>query len=60
MLAATGCGDFSDLTDAMAAMSSPGAVIHPQLSTKAFHDAKYTVFHELYEDQMKYKAMMTV
>ncbi|MGI9281705.1 MAG: FGGY-family carbohydrate kinase [Endozoicomonas sp.] len=58
MLAANACGDFAELTDAMAAMSSTGKVIAPQTETKAFHDAKYRVFHELYEDQMKYKAMM--
>lgn len=58
MLAATACGDFSDLKEAMAAMSSKGEVIQPDRKTRAFHDAKYRVFHEMYEDQMKYKAMM--
>ena len=58
MLAATGCGDFAELTDAMAAMSSTGKVIKPQAEARAFHDAKYKVFHEMHEDQMKYKAMM--
>lgn len=58
MLAATACGDFGDLTDAMAAMSSKGQVIQPDSATKAFHDAKYRVFHEMYEDQMKYKTLM--
>ncbi|MBO9482078.1 FGGY-family carbohydrate kinase [Salinisphaera sp. G21_0] len=58
MLAATACGDFSDLKAAMAAMSSKGQVIKPDNRTKAFHDAKYRVFHEMYEDQMKYQAMM--
>ena len=58
MLAATACGDFNDLTQAMAEMSSQGQIIKPDSNTKAFHDAKYRVFHEMYEDQMKYKAMM--
>lgn len=58
MLAATGAGEFEQLTDAMAAMSSTGKVVSPDPETKAFHDAKYRVFHEMYEDQMKYKAMM--
>lgn len=58
MLAATACGDFPDLKAAMAAMSAKGQVIKPDNRTKAFHDAKYKVFHEMYEDQMKYKAMM--
>lgn len=58
MLAATANGEFEQLTDAMAAMSSTGKVIKPQEETRAFHDAKYRVFHEMYEDQMKYKAMM--
>ena len=58
MLAATACGDFTDLADAMAAMSSKGQVITPDSTTRAFHDAKYEVFLEMYEDQMKYKAMM--
>lgn len=58
MLAATACGDYDELKDAMSAMSSAGNVIKPQTSTRAFHDAKYKVFHEMHEDQMKYKAMM--
>ena len=58
MLAATASGGFAELTHAMASMSSTGKVIKPQAETKAFHDAKYRVFHEMYEDQMKYKAMM--
>ncbi len=60
MLAATACGDFNNLLDAMSAMSSTGAVIKPQEEAWAFHDAKYQVFNEMYEDQMKYKAMMSV
>uniref|UniRef100_UPI00214936D1 FGGY-family carbohydrate kinase n=1 Tax=Endozoicomonas sp. ONNA2 TaxID=2828741 RepID=UPI00214936D1 len=58
MLAATASGDFNTLLDAMSAMSSTGKVVKPQPDTKAFHDAKYRVFHEMYEDQMKYRAMM--
>ena len=58
ILAATACGDYESLTDAMAAMSSTGKVIKPQPESQPFHDAKYRVFHEMYEDQVKYKAMM--
>lgn len=58
MLAATASGEFTEMTSAMESMSSIGAVIKPQPETKAFHDAKYKVFHEMYEDQMKYKTMM--
>ncbi|WP_422139431.1 FGGY-family carbohydrate kinase [Endozoicomonas sp. ALC020] len=58
MLAATACGDFAGLKDAMSAMSSTGKVIKPQTSTRAFHDAKYKVFQEMFEDQMKYKNIM--
>ena len=58
MLAATACGDFAELTDAMATMSSTGKVIEPQPETQSFHSRKYRVFHEMYEDQMKYRAMM--
>lgn len=58
MLAATACKEHEKLTDAMAAMSSEGKVIQPDPHTKAFHDAKYQVFHALYEDQMRYDAIM--
>lgn len=58
MLAATACGDFNNLTEAMTAMSATGKVIKPQAETRAFHDARYRVFHEMYDDQLKYKAMM--
>ena len=58
MLAATACGDYPGLVEAMGAMSAAGEVIQPNPERKSFHDQKYRVFHEMYEDQMKYRAMM--
>ncbi|PSW10252.1 sugar kinase [Photobacterium rosenbergii] len=58
MLAATASGEYTKLTDAMAAMSSEGRVIQPQPETRSFHEAKYQVFHAMYEDQLRYDAIM--
>lgn len=58
MLGAVASGKFASLENAMAAMSHPGKIIEPQMSTHAFHEAKYKVFHKLYADQKAYAALM--
>ena len=43
----------------MAAMSAAGSVIEPHGGAVArFHDAKYKVFKQLHEDQIKYRGTM--
>ncbi|WP_434361094.1 FGGY-family carbohydrate kinase [Parasalinivibrio latis] len=58
MLGAVAGGAYPGIPAAMSAMSRPGRTIYPQPDTADFFDAKYRVFHEMYRDQMKYKAMM--
>ncbi len=33
-------------------------VITPDSRTRAYYDAKYKIFHHMYEHQMEYKEMM--
>lgn len=58
MLGALASGNFTTLEDAMAGMSRPGEIIEPETETRAFHEAKYKVFHKLYADQKAYAALM--
>lgn len=58
MIAATASGNYSTLTDAMSAMYHSGSTITPQPGTANYHDAKYRIFHEMYQDQMKYQSIM--
>ncbi|MBK7791783.1 MAG: sugar kinase [Betaproteobacteria bacterium] len=58
LLAATASGHFPDLPAAAAAMVRPGGKICARAGERAFHDAKYRVFLQLYEDQQGYQASM--
>lgn len=58
MLGAAASGHFSSLPEAIEAMSSVGARIEPRKHTQSYHAAKYQVFLEMYEDQMKYRRLM--
>ncbi|OHV08170.1 FGGY-family carbohydrate kinase [Kushneria phosphatilytica] len=58
MLAATACGDYPGLREAAAGMSGTDRRLEPNPSRRAFHDAKYRVYHELHADQQKYRELM--
>ena len=58
MLGAVASGSHDSLESAMSSMSRPGSVIEPSEEAAAFHDAKYKIFHKLYEDQLAYEALM--
>lgn len=59
MLGAVASGACSDLTAAMRAMSRPGRIITPDTgAARRFHDAKYTVFRRMQDDQRAYRALM--
>lgn len=60
MLGAVASGQAGTLGEAMSAMSSPGRFITPDAQARAYHDAKYRVFHRLYDDQIAYRGMMEV
>jgi len=58
MLGAVAGGAWSGIPAAMEAMSRPGKTIKPSADSRTYHDAKYRVFHRLYEDQIAYNEIM--
>jgi FGGY-family pentulose kinase len=58
ILGAHASGDYASVNEAMKAMSRPGPVIEPNPATRAFHDAKYAVWRDLYESQKRHRAAM--
>ena len=48
----------SSVTDAMKAMARPGPVVHPNPETRAYHDAKYAIWRDLYEAQKRHRTAM--
>lgn len=61
MLGAVAAGVYPTLPDAMRGMSQAGRVLEPTPGpVAAYHDAKYRVFHQMYEDQLRYRSLMDV
>lgn len=58
VLAATAAGLYPDIYHAMQAMSGSGEVIQPQPETAAYHKAKYSIFQDLYREQMRRRTAM--
>ncbi|CAI1915414.1 FGGY-family carbohydrate kinase [Serratia nevei] len=59
MMGTVAAGVFDTLTEAMSAMSRIGKTVTPQTNQiKSYYDRKYRVFHELYNDHMKYRRLM--
>ncbi|HLR24560.1 MAG TPA: FGGY-family carbohydrate kinase [Fodinibius sp.] len=59
VLGAVAAGTYPSVLEAMQQMNSVGRVITPNGSkVKAYHDAKYKVFHKMYEDQLSYAEIM--
>ena len=58
MLGAIASGKYQNLMEAMAAMSHLGHSINPEYATAEYHNRKYKVFHQLYEDQMRYDSII--
>ncbi|WP_419900415.1 FGGY-family carbohydrate kinase [Roseomonas sp. USHLN139] len=59
MLGAVAGGAHATLDAAMNAMSGAGETIRPDQGIRQYHDSKYAIFKEMYEDQIKYKKIMT-
>ena len=57
MLGAVASGKYENLMEAMGAMSHLGHSIQPENTTAEYHARKYNVFHQLYEDQMRYDSI---
>ncbi|MFN2996282.1 FGGY-family carbohydrate kinase [Serratia plymuthica] len=59
MMGTVAAGVFDTLPEAMSAMSRIGKTVTPQTNKiKSYYDRKYHVFHELYNDHMKYRRLM--
>jgi FGGY-family pentulose kinase len=61
ILGAVASGKFHSVFDAMIQMNNSGTVIYPEAgSIEIFHEKKYRIFHEMYEDQIKYNKIMNI
>lgn len=58
LLAAVASGVFADVPAAAHAMVRPGRTIEPNPARRAFHDAKYRVFLDLYDQQKAARTAM--
>ncbi|KAI3805526.1 hypothetical protein L1987_27977 [Smallanthus sonchifolius] len=61
ILGAVAAKKYSTLRHAMKALNSAGQVIHPSKDprVKKYHDAKYRIFRQLYEQQLAHRSIMT-
>jgi FGGY-family pentulose kinase len=58
MLGAVAAGEYASVTQAMGTMSAAGQIVVPDVALRDFHARKYRVFHQMYEDQLRYKRLM--
>jgi len=58
VLTAVAAGKFSNIIEAMRAMSPRAEVIKPERAASDFHDAKYEVFKLMYDHQQQYREIM--
>jgi len=59
LLGAVACGAFATLPAAAAKMVRPGGSVAARPQTKSFHDAKYAVYLQLYQDMQRCRAAMS-
>lgn len=60
ILGAVAAKKYSSLNEAMKALNAAGQVVHPSKDPKVkkYHDAKYRIFRELYEQQLSQRSIM--
>ena len=58
LLGAVACGAFASMPQAAASMVRPGASVSARVHTKAFHDAKYAIYLQLYDDMERCRTAM--
>lgn len=58
LLAAVAGGAFASMPQAAASMVRPGGSVAARGHTKAFHDAKYAIYLQLYDDMERCRAAM--
>ncbi|KAF3613798.1 FGGY family of carbohydrate kinase [Capsicum annuum] len=61
ILGAVASKKYPTVREAMKAMNAAGQVVHPSkdVKVKKYHDAKYSIFRDLYEQQQKHRSLMT-
>ena len=59
LLGAVACGTFASMPAAAADMVRPGGSVAARPETKPFHDAKYTIYLQLYQDMERCRAAMS-
>lgn len=58
VLAAVASGAFASIPEAAAAMVRPGGMVQMDAASRAYHDAKYKIFLDLYDQQKAQRAAM--
>ncbi len=59
ILGAVASGDYADVTEAMASMTFVDKIIEPASGPiRAYHENKHQVFLRMYDDQVRYDALM--
>jgi FGGY-family pentulose kinase len=59
VMAAVASGVFASIPQAAASMVRPGGSVAARAATKAFHDAKYAIYLQLYDDMQRCHNAMT-
>lgn len=61
ILGAVAAKKYPTVIEGMKALNAPGQVIHPSKDPKVkkYHDAKYRVFRDLYEQQLSHRSIMS-
>ena len=59
LLGAVACGAFVSMPAAAAQMVRPGGSVAARPETKAFHDAKYAIYLQLYQDMERCRSAMS-
>ncbi|MCD9560750.1 hypothetical protein HAX54_019541 [Datura stramonium] len=61
ILGAVASKEYPTVREAMKAMNAAGQVVHPSKDTKVkkYHDAKYSIFRDLYEQQQRHRSLMS-
>lgn len=59
ILGANASGAHGSVEGAMKAMARPGSITQPNPATRAYHDAKYAVWRDLYAAQLRHREVMS-
>jgi ribulose kinase len=58
LLGAVACGAFDSMPEAAAGMVRPGGSVAARTSTKDFHDAKFSIYLQLYDEMERCRSAM--